>query len=80
AVLDLFADLAQAGKAVVMVTHERDLTRHAGRQVVLADGMLVSDAAIESAAALDAAAVGGAAAVGTVGGVGGAGAAGGVGR
>jgi putative ABC transport system ATP-binding protein len=49
AVLDLFAGLARAGKAVVMVTHERDLSRHADRRVALADGKVTSDAAISPA-------------------------------
>ena len=46
AVLDLFADLAGAGKAVVMVTHERDLTGVADRQVTLVDGRVAADVAV----------------------------------
>jgi putative ABC transport system ATP-binding protein len=46
AVLELFAGLARAGKAVVMVTHERDLSGYADRQLTLADGRVASDAAV----------------------------------
>jgi putative ABC transport system ATP-binding protein len=46
AVLDLFTDLAGAGKAVVMVTHERDLTGVADRQVTLVDGCVAADVAV----------------------------------
>ena len=46
AVLDLFAGLARAGRAVVMVTHERDLSGSADRQVTLVDGRVDSDVAV----------------------------------
>jgi len=46
AVLELFTGLARAGKAVVMVTHERDLSGYADRQITLADGRVASDAAV----------------------------------
>ncbi|MFC0505113.1 ABC transporter ATP-binding protein [Micromonospora costi] len=46
AVLDLFTGLARAGKAVVMVTHERDLSGYADRQVTLADGRIDTDLAV----------------------------------
>ncbi|MCW6009197.1 ABC transporter ATP-binding protein [Micromonospora sp. CPCC 205371] len=46
AVLELFAELADAGKAVVMVTHERDLTGVAGRRVTLVDGRVDADVAV----------------------------------
>jgi putative ABC transport system ATP-binding protein len=39
-VMDLFANLARKGKAVVMVTHERDLTRFFIRVIELADGRM----------------------------------------
>jgi putative ABC transport system ATP-binding protein len=39
-VMQLFAALAADGKAVVMVTHERDLTRHFTRVVELSDGRM----------------------------------------
>lgn len=40
-VLELLANLAQAGKTVLMVTHERDMTQFADRIVTLADGKVV---------------------------------------
>jgi putative ABC transport system ATP-binding protein len=40
AVLQLFAELAQEGKTVVMVTHERDLRRYFTRTVLLSDGSI----------------------------------------
>ncbi len=43
AVLQLFADLAAEGKTVVMVTHERDLSRYFTRTVMLSDGTIVSN-------------------------------------
>ena len=38
AVMQLFAELAAEGKTVVMVTHERDLTRYFTRSILLVDG------------------------------------------
>ena len=43
-VLALLSGLTRAGKTVLMVTHERDLTRIADRIVTLADGKVVSQA------------------------------------
>lgn len=43
-VLDLLAELADAGKSVVVITHERDLARRFARVVTLADGRVVEDA------------------------------------
>lgn len=40
AVLQLFAQLAAEGKTVVMVTHERDVSRYITRTITLADGAL----------------------------------------
>ncbi len=42
AVLDLLASLTRAGQTVLMVTHERDVTRIADRVVTLSDGRVVS--------------------------------------
>jgi len=42
AVIGLFADLAAEGKTVLMVTHERDLTRFFTRSIALADGVIVN--------------------------------------
>jgi putative ABC transport system ATP-binding protein len=41
-VMQFFADLVTAGKTVVMVTHERDLTRYFARSITLMDGAIVS--------------------------------------
>ena len=43
AVMQLFADLASEGKTVLMVTHERDLTRYFTRSIMLVDGLLVRE-------------------------------------
>ncbi|KAB8188058.1 ABC transporter ATP-binding protein [Microbispora catharanthi] len=43
AVLELFRGLTRDGTTVVMVTHERDVSRFATRQVTLADGRIVDD-------------------------------------
>ncbi|MBI4966831.1 MAG: ABC transporter ATP-binding protein [Rhodospirillales bacterium] len=45
AVFELFADLARAGTAMVVVTHERDVGRLVDRTVTLSDGKIVADAA-----------------------------------
>jgi len=42
AVMQLFADLALEGKTVLMVTHERDLTRYFTRSIALSDGVIVN--------------------------------------
>ncbi|MCE9574452.1 MAG: ABC transporter ATP-binding protein [Deltaproteobacteria bacterium] len=44
AVLAVFAALVARGTTVVMVTHERDVSRFASRTIALADGALVPDA------------------------------------
>ena len=43
AVMQLFANLALEGRTVVMVTHERDLTRYFTRSIMLADGVVVTN-------------------------------------
>ena len=43
AVMQLFADLAAEGKTVVMVTHERDLSRYFTRTITLSDGVISSN-------------------------------------
>jgi putative ABC transport system ATP-binding protein len=40
-ILDLFAKLAESGKTVVTVTHERDIARRAKRVVTLVDGKVL---------------------------------------
>ena len=42
AVMQLFANLAAEGKTVVMVTHERDLSRYFTRSILLCDGLIVN--------------------------------------
>lgn len=42
AVMQLFANLAEEGKTVLMVTHERDLTQYFTRSITLADGVIIS--------------------------------------
>ena len=42
-VLEIFSGLAAAGRAVVMVTHERDVLRHATRRITLLDGRITED-------------------------------------
>lgn len=44
AVMQLFADLAAEGKTVLMVTHERDLSRFFTRSITLVDGVIASRA------------------------------------
>jgi putative ABC transport system ATP-binding protein len=43
AVFSLFERLAGLGKTVLMVTHDPDLARRAGRQLHIADGVIVND-------------------------------------
>jgi putative ABC transport system ATP-binding protein len=44
-VMGFFASLAQAGKTVLAVTHERDLGRYFTRTVTLSDGAVIADSA-----------------------------------
>lgn len=43
-IMKSFAELAAGGKTVVVVTHERDLSRFFTRSITLADGVVVADA------------------------------------
>jgi len=43
AVFSLFERLTSLGKTVLMVTHDPDLARRAGRQLHIADGVIVND-------------------------------------
>ena len=43
-VLELFAKLNRDGRTIVMVTHERDISGYANRQVTLVDGCITDDA------------------------------------
>ncbi|HMB21824.1 MAG TPA: ABC transporter ATP-binding protein [Anaerolineales bacterium] len=42
-IVDLFDQLAQSGKTVVMVTHDPSLTSRTTRNLTIADGLLVAD-------------------------------------
>ncbi len=44
-IMGLFDELNQSGKTVVLVTHEDDIAAHAGRRIVLRDGLVVEDSA-----------------------------------
>ena len=44
-VIEFFAHLVSGGKTVVMVTHERDLSRYFARSITLRDGTIVGDEA-----------------------------------
>ncbi|HET9913191.1 MAG TPA: ABC transporter ATP-binding protein [Anaerolineales bacterium] len=43
AVFSLFERLSSLGKTILMVTHDADLARRAGRQLHIADGVIVDD-------------------------------------
>ncbi len=47
-VLELFRELATAGKTIVMVTHERDIAERVDRVVTVADGRVVAGQAAEA--------------------------------
>jgi putative ABC transport system ATP-binding protein len=47
-VLELFANLNAEGRTVIVVTHERDISRYASRQVTLVDGRVANDARAET--------------------------------
>lgn len=46
-IMAIFQRLNRAGKTVVMVTHEPDVARHAGRVIQFRDGRLISDQVVE---------------------------------
>ncbi|MEN9937154.1 MAG: hypothetical protein RLZZ387_3733 [Chloroflexota bacterium] len=43
AVFQLFGDLVQQGKTIVMVTHDQDLAKRVSRAVIVADGQIVNE-------------------------------------
>ena len=47
-VLELFANLNAEGRTIVMVTHERDVSRYISRQVTLVDGRVAGAAQAEA--------------------------------
>jgi len=54
-VWELFGQLADEGKTVVVVTHDREVARFAKRIIGLADGLIVSDDGVATSAGLEAA-------------------------
>jgi putative ABC transport system ATP-binding protein len=42
-IMRVFAELANHGQTVIMVTHEPDIAAHAGRIIVLRDGLIATD-------------------------------------
>ena len=46
-VLSIFQELNDAGKTVLLITHEPDIARHAKRVVVFRDGKIVRDEAVQ---------------------------------
>lgn len=42
-VMELFADIHRQGNTVLLVTHNPELTRYAGRVIYMSDGMIVGD-------------------------------------
>lgn len=46
-VMQIFEELVQQGKTVLMVTHDPDLAQRATRQVILEDGRIVSTEAVQ---------------------------------
>ena len=47
-IMDIFKRLNQAGKTIIMVTHEPDIAAHAGRQVTFKDGLIIADTGTEA--------------------------------
>ncbi len=47
-ILELFDKLNADGRTIVVVTHERDISRYASRQVTLVDGRVADDARAET--------------------------------
>jgi len=52
-ILELFEQLVDSGKTVVVVTHDNDLAARAGRTIVVADGELVNEYVRRALAKLD---------------------------
>jgi putative ABC transport system ATP-binding protein len=42
-ILNVFQELVNQGKTVILVTHDKDIERHASRSIILLDGKIVND-------------------------------------
>ena len=42
-VMDLFADLNDEGKTIVLITHDLDVAKRATRRITLKDGKVIND-------------------------------------
>ena len=42
-IMELFDQLHQDGQTIILVTHEADVAQHAGREIVLRDGVIATD-------------------------------------
>ncbi|HSG43528.1 MAG TPA: ATP-binding cassette domain-containing protein [Anaerolineales bacterium] len=47
-IIDLFEELSQSGKTVVMVTHDPSLTARTNRNIIIADGELINETVAKS--------------------------------
>jgi len=47
-IIDLFEELSRRGKTILMVTHDPSLTSRTTRNIIIADGMLVTDSMKEN--------------------------------
>lgn len=52
-IMDVFQQLNREGLSILMVTHERDMARFAGRTIVLRDGLISADRTTDPRSAAD---------------------------
>ena len=50
-VFNILAKLKNAGKTIVMVTHEKEVTKGASRKIILKDGVIQEDYPLKGAGA-----------------------------
>src|SRR6185369_1981255 len=50
-IMGILRDLNREGKTIIMVTHEPEMAEHAGRVIVMRDGVIISDEQTKTAAA-----------------------------
>lgn len=48
-IMDIFKDLNQKGKTIIIVTHEKEVADHAGRIIHMLDGQIISDEMLTAA-------------------------------